>query len=1175
MLIRLIVFELRYHAKTAVFRATALVFLLLGLAMANASFGGGGVMRNAPVNIAIFFGIVSLGTVIPIALFAGGAILRDREHRMEAIIYTTSLTHFHYVVSRFAGLAGASFLAFIPFALTFFLGSLLPWVHPGALGPIGPGVYSWGLFLVALPNILLGTSLIFTIAALSKNSLATNIGGVFLYILYWAGSMLGGSPLMASSRNMAPENAELASLFEPYGLVAIIEQTRLWSVLQKNTQLLALEGPFLFNRLLWVGFSLSLFALAYRLFSFRTFARSKSRGVRQEPAPRETHSYRPVAPAEPGMGRDLTAYVTQARMQVRTVVKGYPFYMLLLLWTFFTLVTASETVARGDLGIPFYPYTGLLLPALGTPLIQFGSLVLVFFAAELMWRERGSGTHELLDTCPVSSTVFWAAKLTALAWVAFCLIAWSIVLAVAFQSFHGFFQWELGLYASLFPRAGLPLLAVGVLAMLMHSLIPNKYAAMGAGFLLIVLFSGAVLPRSIGLEHPMLRYAYTPEPLYSSMAATGYHDGALGWFLLYWCSAAGLLGTITLWFWRRGFELRLHRPGKGARVMGWVSLALFLGAGAFIYFQMHWAGDYRSSRARLDWREDYERNYAEFAEMPQPTITDVKLAVDLYPAQRSYRVRGRMTFENQTGEPLDKFLLGLSPEVGQRELVFQDVSLDHFNGKHGMYHYSFSEPFAVGGRGELHFSLEVKRSAFQPLNPENYVLEHASYVEVDKALPFFGYDNGRIIESRRERRERGLPEYQAYPVARDASPVKRNWVGYDLVVSTATEQTVIAPGTLQRSWQESGRSHFHFTMDRQIPLGIGIASAVYAHRETRSGNVEISAWYDPRQEMNVDSMLDSARDSLDYYQRHFGPYPDRELKIAELPSFSDRFGGTAYPNTIFAVENRAFLLHQSARTLDAAYRMMAHEIAHQWWGKQLTAAFVEGAPLLTEGLAVYSEMVVYEQRFGIEGTRRFLQKTNDLYFFMRGFQNQPELPLARVQFQPYVYYFKGAHVMYVLRELLGEETINQVLSQLLREKPYPQKPIPGELVDRLLAAAAPQFHDRIRELFDEVVTYDLKLLSVESLAGDDGQTEITARILATKTALNQEGEEAVTPVGDWVEVGLWRGRDLVQLDRVYLEDDNPTISIFTQENADRISLDPRGLRLESNTRDNRARLTPP
>jgi aminopeptidase N len=101
------------------------------------------------------------------------------------------------------------------------------------------------------------------------------------------------------------------------------------------------------------------------------------------------------------------------------------------------------------------------------------------------------------------------------------------------------------------------------------------------------------------------------------------------------------------------------------------------------------------------------------------------------------------------------------------------------------------------------------------------------------------------------------------------------------------------------------------------------------------------------------------RASLDYYTQNFGPYPLKQLRIVEFPRYASF--AYAYPGTISYAEAFGWLTKVDERVhFDLPTAVVAHEVAHQWWGYQVVPAPVAGAGLLSEVLAQYSALMVTE-----------------------------------------------------------------------------------------------------------------------------------------------------------------------------------------------------------------------
>jgi aminopeptidase N len=100
--------------------------------------------------------------------------------------------------------------------------------------------------------------------------------------------------------------------------------------------------------------------------------------------------------------------------------------------------------------------------------------------------------------------------------------------------------------------------------------------------------------------------------------------------------------------------------------------------------------------------------------------------------------------------------------------------------------------------------------------------------------------------------------------------------------------------------------------------------------------------------------------------------------------------------------------------------LSAHELAHQWWGNNITCETWRHF-WLNEGLAVYMSSAYKEFRFGRE------QYLKDIEFYCTKYESVPNKPLVFPDWNSptredrTIVYFKGAYVFHLLREKLGDE----------------------------------------------------------------------------------------------------------------------------------------------------------
>ncbi|MFP2906000.1 ABC transporter permease/M1 family aminopeptidase [Pyxidicoccus sp. 3LFB2] len=1208
-------FEWRYQTRQVAFYVAAAAFLGLAFLFVGTGYGPDNIHVNSPYSVMQSMGLLSLFSIFALSLFCANAALRDSEHKMEELVYATSIGKPTYLFARFAGALLAALTVFAITALGLMLAPRVLAVDPERLGDTEVLRYVWALAVMALPNLLLVASLLFAISALTRSALASYIGAVFLYALYFVGSMVGDSPLMAGAAPQTPEALARAALLDPFGLSAFFAQTRYWTEQERNTRLLALEGPFLLNRILWLGVSAGVLGLVYRCFAFRVATGTKTgragRGALPEATP-VAAVHRPVAPASgavtsspvadasgaaapagathqlaavgsgpaapavaaygpmadprcaaapvvvtysPGMatrGAATPVIVTYAPvasasgaaalswaalksavgLESRYVLKSGAFLSLLALWAVVVGMDVAADATRTEYGTHLLPTTGLLLPGLQQALSLIGTLTMVYFGAELVWRERVVRMSALLDATPVSSAVFYLSKLGVLAVLTCVLAATAVGIAVLFQLSRGYHHLEPGLYLSLLFFTGLPLLLFAVAVLLLQTLSPNRYVGMFlALFLALVVRQGEL----VGLEHGLLRFASGPPLRHSDLNGYGAAVGSFCALMVYWSALAGLLGLITCGLWRRGVSPPLRARlaalprvwGRSGQVAAVACLAIFAGTGGLIFHGTHVLNLYETRSGLADWKADYEKAYQRYETLAQPSVVAVKSHVDLFPGERRYQLAGTYQLENRTSEAIETVWVSVRRDVSPAGLKLSGARLHSHDARFGMYAFRLERPLPPGARAELTFAIDVVRRGLQASSDiDTSIVENGSFIANIEAFPSIGYRKGYELKDARERRKRGLPESPAVEAVAEGdlglaeASGGRAWTTLDTTLSTSEDQLAVAPGVLRREWREGSRRYFHYVMDRPMLNYFAFVSARYAVEKARHRGIDVEVYFHPAHVHNVARMMAAATRSLDIFSEQFGPYPHPQLRIVEVPSYWG-FGALALSNTIYFPEHRGFLADPSHGGVDLVTRRIAHEVAHQWWGHQVDPASGPGASTLTESLAKYSEQLVVKALHGEPHLRQVLAFDLDRYLRGRAAEDAEEPPLTEVKDQPYLYYGKGAVVMNALGDLLGEAALNRALRRLVLERAWPNaQPTTRDLLAALHAEAPEAQRLLIDQWLKEVVLYDLKVESATYEPLADGRYRVTARIAASKTA-RRGGEHVPLPLDEELDVGVF------------------------------------------------------
>ncbi|QNR85840.1 hypothetical protein H9N25_05120 [Pedobacter riviphilus] len=1012
---------------------------------------------------------------------------------MEAVVFTTSIKKLPYFVIRFLGLIISVFSLLVLVALGIYVGTFF--LDADRLGSFHIIYFLQPLLVFALPNVLFSAGILFCTAVLTKNVRIIYVVGVLIYILYMLASIFGNSPLLATSTMKAGSPDILPLFLDPFALASFFGETRTWTSLERNQQLFPFNGTFLFNRLLWLGFTALVVLITYRLFNFRLQQQQQPKIKAAKAEQVELVPYRAFAVFSNGFRYHLNTFFAQFKLEMIFLFKNIPIMVMLLLWVFLFGVELKDQLFSGVYGIHSYPATGIIIEEIRS--MKFGLVLIIFYAAETISREKSVNIHSLIYSTPVQNSVLWMAKTLSLFALVFILVTLNIGIGIVLQLTHGYFHIELPMYLSLYYYSAFPLLLFVVLIVFIQNLSTNKYLGMLLSMIVIFLVSYA---ERFGLAHYLFRFATVPDLLHSYFNGFGYYTNAFNWYMLYWSAFVIVIAVLTIGMWQRLVEIkvktRFRSIGLTLKQHKWttvLALLIWISCAAFIYHQTNTIGKYKNKQEQLNWSLAYEQKYKKLASLPQPVIKAVKMSVDLYPNEGKYSIKGTYNLKNETTLPITKIWIYVSPDINSFSVDVAESKKSEKDERFSQQFITLKTPLQPNKEVVMRFSIEVIKSGFTPFNSENSIVKNGTYIEIEKFVPHLGYCYNFECEDKHERKKAGLPEVADKP---NLNKIYES-INLETTISTAIDQRVITVGALQTSWVANNRQYFKYKTDIPINFMFALSSAQYTLKKERYKGIDLNIYYQPGQEYNLKSMFKAVRDALDYGNTHFAKYPLKQLTIAEIPQYKG--AATAYPGVIFSAENINFLGNYSQKgSIDQSYAIAAHETAHQWWANILAPADGTGYAMLTESLAKYTENVLIEKTFGKMYLRKYLAYDNNLYFLNRN-NNEEELPLAKTLDQPYVHYQKGGLTMYAVKELIGEQKFNTILSQLIidHENPKP-KATAADLVNAILKEALPKHKKFINDCFNGVVTYDLGIKVINCKKLSSGKFKIDLEIDAER-----------------------------------------------------------------------------
>jgi ABC-type transport system involved in multi-copper enzyme maturation permease subunit len=1126
MFLKIVQNEFKYMFKSPqTIVGFAIFFLLPFFAMIspNVTIGGGGnVLANSPFAIMQTLLSMSVFAIFMAPAYIANSILKDVDNKMDGIIFSTPITKPAYLAGRFTGAFLAMMVALLSIPLGMLVGTFWPYVDPETLAPTNLGHYFYVYFGLTVPSMLTISAIMFAVTAITRSVIYTYLSAMGLLTLYYIGF----------SFFTEPEYRDIMAIADPFMINTFQEVTRYWTAADRNGLLLDYEGLVLTNRMLWGVVSLGLIGLSYTLFSFRAPVKlGKAKAEKETSTTASIEKAPRVSPDWTG-GYQWAQFVRRTSFEVTSVVMSLPFMIIVGLGL---LLIISAFLGRNvGYGLDAYPVTRLMVQGIeGLNLALL--VVIIFYTADIIWRERMTGIHEIIDATPAPGLVFVLSKLVALAIILATIGTMGIFIAIIIQLTSGYTAIEIGLYLQRgFAYFLYEFLLATIWAVFIQVLVKNRFVGM---MIMVVYMIGTIILAQLGFEHPLyfpLSGIVTP---LSDMNGNGRFLVGDMWIKLYWTFFSILLLMVSYMLWNRGtlqplsYRLRHLKAFKRPITAGTAAIALmgFAGTGSFIFYNTNILNEYVTADKLEELQVSYEKKYRQYEDLPMPRITDVRMNVDIYPYEQRVVTKGEHILENKNADALDVVHMVFSPVLEISSVELEGAKIESIDDRFKYYIFNLDTPMQPGEKRKLTFATLMEEKGFTHNRNSVSLVRNGTFINGSDLAPLIGFNPDGMLQDRNTRRQYGLEPLPRLPKLEDKSQYGRNgirpdsdFVTYETTVSTVVSQTAIAPGYLQKEWKENGRRYFHYKMDTPILNFYSYLSADYQVIQDKHGDIDIEVYHHAPHTYNTQRMIESVKDSIDYFSEAFSPYQYRQVRILEFPAY--RSFAQAFPNTIPYSEGIGFIADLSDEDdIDLAYYVTAHEMAHQWWAHQVMAANTQGGTMLIETFAQYGALLVMEKKYGKHQMRKFLKFELDRYLRSRASDPEGELPLYRVENQQYIHYRKGSVVMYALRDYLGEETVNHALSRLIKEHGFKSDPYPTTLdFLRILREEAGQQYDQlITDLFERITLFDFKADEATVEEMPDGKFKITLTVEAAKFEADSEGAETDLEFINMIDIGVF------------------------------------------------------
>ncbi|MDN3687435.1 M1 family metallopeptidase [Cyclobacterium jeungdonense] len=260
-------------------------------------------------------------------------------------------------------------------------------------------------------------------------------------------------------------------------------------------------------------------------------------------------------------------------------------------------------------------------------------------------------------------------------------------------------------------------------------------------------------------------------------------------------------------------------------------------------------------------------------------------------------------------------------------------------------------------------------------------------------------------------------------------------VTQEMIVTVDNAYKVLSNGKLMHITEDQERGKHTYHWKQSLPHStylISLSIADYTVIEDSLDALPVNYWVYERHEKDAKRSFAKTPYMIDFFTRLYGyAYPWEKYDQV----VSAHQGGGAEATTATLLGEGAVTTVEEA--IDFSFEgILAHEVAHQWWGDLVTLRSWEHS-WINESFATYSDYLYKRYDWGedeaeydlLRKKNAYLREANNRYMRPIVF-NRYENPGQNFDSHAYP---KGANVLHMLRFVLGDDTFFRVISQFLHQ----------------------------------------------------------------------------------------------------------------------------------------------
>jgi hypothetical protein len=718
------------------------------------------------------------------------------------------------------------------------------------------------------------------------------------------------------------------------------------------------------------------------------------------------------------------------------------------------LVLLSEGVRR--IAAPFYvpslPTTASLLGALGGAYMWAMMVWIALLAIDLGERERDERMYSLARTLPLVPEIWWVSRAIALCITLLLIQSAALALLLALTSAHVTPAMLGGTLMSL-----LPALLVACATVALHAWLASR---LGVYLLILAIAAAGAALSTTTLGPGLVQFARLPSLHLSDMLGIAEPSPRWSVYAVYWLLATALSWAVALRAERRA-------PSWPAAVL----MVAWTGTGVLISVQT--PPTYPNVDA---WQAKYELAMRKHATPSGIERSQIELTADFNPSDRQVTITGAHRY--RFAGPGEVAVLPFSFPMGARTKITLDVPYRIVESGEGYVILSLRTPIASGDVFVARYesALQGPRVSADPrLTTRGFTVLSVQFE------PALGYDPGMAVKDEARRQALGLPVDRGDEGAETPESAGRTRALFEATLVVPEGWQGVAPGQLiSTSIRHDGRRIQRFRTAGTMGPKFAVAAHPWLESSAELNGLPVRILYAANHWENVERIHETARTSVAAFTALFGGLPNGSLAITEIPAGA--LAPLSMPGVVFIPENAGFTQDLRMRgfsapalkriMVDPTVIVVAHEIAHQWWGLNLFSVKGPGDIWLSESVAQYLALTIVEAMQGRPRLRAALRQQDAEYFSLRRADDVKCGMATCASLAHHVAYTRGSLAWMALEDAVGQTALKSELGVFYRRAVGPVSA--GGLLAHL-KKSFPTHVGLIESLFEDSVTYRVRV----------------------------------------------------------------------------------------------------